>query len=112
MYGKESLDAVIPWLLRDELRTSRRLLASWRSRHEAKDLERWRKHWEEAYGIAAAAREEPGEAHGQYRLGVCLWHLGRHDEAMERYREAMRLDPAYTEIVRWHEGLVGRLARG
>jgi tetratricopeptide (TPR) repeat protein len=40
----------------------------------------------------------PRFARAQYEMGRCLDHLGRHNEAVERYDKAMRLDPAIVQV--------------
>jgi tetratricopeptide (TPR) repeat protein len=40
----------------------------------------------------------PRFARAQYETGRCLDHPGRHNEAVERYDKAMRLDPAIVQV--------------
>jgi tetratricopeptide (TPR) repeat protein len=40
----------------------------------------------------------PRFARAQYEMGRCLDHLGRHNEAIDRYDKAMRLDPAIVQV--------------
>src|SRR5262249_42528345 len=46
--------------------------------------------------FAAVARLQPASPAAQYNVGVTLDALGREPEALSRYREAIRLDPAYA----------------
>jgi len=40
----------------------------------------------------------PHFARAQYEMGRCLDNLGRHNDAVERYGTAMRLDPLFVPV--------------
>ncbi|MDD1699982.1 MAG: tetratricopeptide repeat protein [Methanoregula sp.] len=40
----------------------------------------------------------PHFAKAQYEMGRCLDILGRHNEAVERYETATRLDPLFVQV--------------
>jgi Flp pilus assembly protein TadD len=40
----------------------------------------------------------PHFARAQYELGRCLDNLGRHNEAVQRYETATRLDPLFVQV--------------
>lgn len=112
--GRAYLQELLIWLLQEEGRRKRRRLV-WDSGAGAWAEER-KGHWQEALALASRfVAEEATDADRHYDLGVCYWNLDRHDEALVEFREALRLDPgneARAEIVRFHEGWLGRLARG
>lgn len=59
--------------------------------HEARELEAAEAHFR------IALEESPGNPAALNSLGVSLEDLGRRSEAMDAYREAVRLDPAYAD---------------
>ena len=42
-------------------------------------------------------RENPDDAEAHYNLGNAYYDLGRHQEAIESYKQAIRIDPDYRE---------------
>ena len=40
---------------------------------------------------------DPGAASARNGAGVCLASLGRHEEALAQFREALRLDPGNAD---------------
>ncbi|MCL4838365.1 MAG: tetratricopeptide repeat protein [Thermoanaerobaculia bacterium] len=59
--------------------------------------------WSEAlFRFQAAAAERPGDARLLNNKAVALEALGRFDEAMEAYREALRLAPGNRQVRQNH----------